>query len=296
MKLDKFKALWISHSKISDFLKCPRLFYLRNVYKDPRTRHKITVMTPSLALGQAVHSVVESLSDLALDERFLIPPMDKLDIAWESIRGKLGGFNSPEEEDSFKKRAADMIKNVIDNPGPILKKAVKPKRDESGLSWYWFNEEENIILSGKIDWLEYLESKDSVHIIDFKTGKNDEDENSLQLPIYLLLARNLQKRPVAKMSYWYLDRDKKPREVRVPNESEAYEKVYEIAKRIKLAYQIDHFKCPKGGCFACRPLERVLSGEGELVGVSNYGQDIYILKEEPKQKPLKPTVPADTPH
>ncbi|MEK7526007.1 MAG: PD-(D/E)XK nuclease family protein [Patescibacteria group bacterium] len=296
MQKDKFKALWISHSKIADFLKCPRLYYLRNVYKDPKTRHKITVMTPSLALGQIVHDVVESLSNLPVEQRFLISPLEKLAVAWQKVSGKMGGFIDEQEEQEYKNRAIKMIQNVIDNPGPILRKAIKAKTDESGLSYYWFDEEENIILSGKIDWLEYLEDIDSVGIVDFKTGKNDEDEDSLQLPIYLLLAKNLQSRPVAKMSYWYLDRDSSPKEVNVPDEREAKEKVADIAKRIKLATQINHFKCPKGGCFACLPLERILNGEGEMVGTSNYNQDIYILTRQPKHQPSEPIIPADIPH
>ena len=52
-----------------------------------------------------------------------------------------------------------------------------------------FNEEENIILNGKIDWLEYVPEDDSIRVIDFKTGKNDEKEGSLQLPIYILLLK-----------------------------------------------------------------------------------------------------------
>ena len=74
---DKFKALWLSHSSIGDYLKCPRLYFLRNVYKDPISGHKFTVMTPPLALGQAVHEVVESLSVLPTEERLknsLVPP------------------------------------------------------------------------------------------------------------------------------------------------------------------------------------------------------------------------------
>jgi len=30
---DKFAAIWISHSSISDFLKCPRSYFLKNIYK-----------------------------------------------------------------------------------------------------------------------------------------------------------------------------------------------------------------------------------------------------------------------
>lgn len=273
---DKFKAVWLSHSSISDFLKCPRLYFLRNIYKDPRTGHKMTVMTPPLALGQIVHEIVEGLSILPSNERLEISPIKKFEIAWNKVKGEKGGFKTIEQEKEYKDRGITMLENLIDNPGPILKKAIKIK-SESGLPNYWFSESENIILCGKIDWIEYLENSDSIHIIDFKTGKREEDESSLQLPIYLLLANNTQGRKVEKASYWYLDKEDGLKEVVLPSASESQEKVEKIALRIKLARQVNRFICKDSGCRNCLPLERVLKGEGKKVAISEYNQDIYIL-------------------
>lgn len=278
MAKDKYSALWLSHSSISDFLKCPRLYYLRNVYKDPKTGHKITVVKPALSLGQVIHEVIETISKQPKDKRLDISLKKYFDQSWLKVTGKKGGFTKHDQEMEFKERGLKMIKNIEENPGPIIRDAIKIK-SEDGLPWYWFNEKENIILCGKIDWLEYLEKTNGVHIIDFKTGKNEESEESLQLPIYLLLASNLQKRKVEKASYWYLNSSKKPVEVKLPNIDRAYDQIYTVAKRIKLGRQINYFKCPKGGCYACRDLERVLKGEGEKVGVSEYNQDIYLLNE-----------------
>lgn len=273
---DKFKAIWVSHSSISDFLKCPRLYYLRNVYKDKRTGHKMTIMTPPLALGQAVHQVVESLSVLPVEERLSDPLDKKFEKVWQKVSGKKGGFRSAEEEQTFKARGLEMLNRIKENPGPILNKAVKIK-SEDGLPYYWLSEEDNLILCGKIDWLEYLEDEDAVHIIDFKSGKNEEGDDSLQLPIYHLLSVNTQSRPVKKASYWYLDKDDKPREMELPDIKYSFEKVYDVAKRIKLGRQINHLGCKTDGCMYCTPLERILKGEGEKVATSEYGQDIYIL-------------------
>lgn len=272
---DKYKATWVSHSSISDFLECPRTYYLRNVYKDPKTGNKITVTNPSLSLGQIVHEVVEELSLLPVDERLKISLVKKYDVAWKKVEGKMGGFKDRNQEMEYKERGAKMLKRVEKSPGPILNKAIKIQSDF--IPNYYLSEEDNIILCGKIDWIEYLEKTDSVHIIDFKTGKNEEDESSLQLPIYLLLATNLQSRPVEKASYWYLEKndDLTPKEL--PNYADSKEKVLTVARRIKLARQLNHFVCPKGGCIKCRPLERVLKSEGEKVGVSDTRQDIYIL-------------------
>lgn len=273
---DKFKAVWVSHSSISDFLKCPRLYYLRNVYKDPKTGHKITIVSPHLSLGMIVHEIIESVSILPVEERFDDTLLQKYDAAWKKVSGKKGGFRSKEEEEEFKERGRKMLQKIMDNPGPLSSKAVKIKSD-GGLPYYWLSEEDNIILCGKIDWVEYLHETDGVHIIDFKTGKHEEDRESLQLPIYYLLAKNLQKRNIEKVSYWYLDNETGLTEMELPDGKNSHEKVYEVAKRIKLGRQINHLKCPKGGCFACRGLESILEGKGEKVGVSEYGQDIYIL-------------------
>lgn len=276
--MDKYSATWVSHSSISDFLKCPRSYYLRNVYKDPRTGHKMTIVKPPLALGQAVHEVIESLAILPAGDRFKISLVKRLDPVWLKVTGKKGGFLNHTDEVGYKDRAVSMLMNLQENPGPLLKKAIKIK-STINLPNYWLSEEDGIILCGKIDWLEYVEETDGVHIIDFKTGKNTEPEDSLQLPIYLLLASNTQSKKVTGAHYWYLDRDDGMVEKKLPDIDQSFEKVYSVARRIKLARQINHFKCPKGGCMYCRPFERILKGEGEKVGVSDTRQDLYILPD-----------------
>lgn len=276
---DKFSAVWLSHSSIRDYLACPRLYYLRNVYKNPRTGHKMTVMQPALAVGQVVHEILESLSTLPVEARFSTSLVGQLDPTWEKIKGKKGGFINEVQEEEYKARALEMLRRVELNPGPLGKKAIKIK-SEGGLPWYWFSEEDNIILCGKIDWLEYMPESDSVHIIDFKTGKHEEDPDSLQLLIYRLLVANCQNRQTAKASYWYLVKDDQPREVELPDLEEAQKRILEIGKKIKLARKINHLECrQRDGCVNCLPLEMVLAGKGEQVGVSDYNQDIYILKD-----------------
>jgi len=279
MEPDKYSATWISHSSISDFLKCPRAYYLRNVYKDPRTGHKMAVMSPPLALGAAVHEVVESLAGLPLEERLKISLVKRLDPVWLKIEGRKGGFRDHEEEENYKQRGIQMLINLQEDPGPVTRPAIKIKTGSLRLPNYYLSKEDNIILCGKIDWLEYLTETDSVHVIDFKTGKSEEKEDSLQLPIYLLLASNTQSKKVTKASYWYLDRDDGIIEKKLPDIKDAYEKVYSIAGRIKLARKLNHFICPDKGCRNCIPYERILKGEGEKVGVSDTRQDVYVFND-----------------
>lgn len=273
---DKYNAVWVSHSSISDFLKCPQAYYLHNVYRDKTTRHKITLVNPSLALGSAVHEVVESLSVLGIEQRFREPLWKKFELAWKKISGKKGGFLDIETENHYKEQGLKMLTMIEENPGPLRNLAVKIKSD---LPSYWLSEEDNIMLCGKIDWLEYLKDEDKIHIIDFKTGKKKEEADSLQLPIYYLLAKNCQNRVVSKASYWYLQQSKNLEELALPDEKESREKLLKIAKQMKLARQLNRFKCPEGegGCRVCRPYLAVVAGKGEQVGINDFKQDVYIV-------------------
>jgi CRISPR/Cas system-associated exonuclease Cas4 (RecB family) len=276
---DKFSATWVSHSSICDFLKCPRAYYLKNVYKSPETGHKMSIMSPPLALGQIVHEIVESLSVLPTDQRFNESLITRFHKAWEKVTGRKGGFSSPEQEERYKKRGEEMLRRVMNNPGPLKNLAVKIKMD---LPHYWLSETDEIILCGKIDWLEYAPDTDTVSIIDFKTGKNDEQDDSLQLPIYYLLVANCQKRKVTKVCYWYLDRSDELLERPLPDLQESHDRVLKVAKEVKLARKLERFKCPQGesGCSHCKPFEAILRGEGEFVGTNEYNADVYVLTDE----------------
>ena len=275
MAKDKYTAVWVSHSSISDFLACPRAYFLNNVYRDPNSGHKITLMSPPLALGQAVHEVIESLSTVPTEKRFHEPLASKLEEVWKKVSGKRGGFFDPDTEETYLQRGKEMLARLLNHPGPLTNLAVKIKME---LPYFWLSEEDNIILCGKIDWLEYLPETKSVHIIDFKTGKTEEDPTSLQLPIYHLLASRCQQHPVSKVSYWYLMRSDAPAQQKLPDMEEAQKKVLSIAKKIKLARQLRRFKCKRAtGCRVCLPLEAVIAGDAEFVGIDEYHQDVYVL-------------------
>lgn len=273
---DKFTAVWVSHSSMSDFINCPRAYFLNNVYKDPETGRKIQLMSAPLALGGAVHEVLESLSVIPTQDRFKVSLIEKFQKVWKKYEGEKGGFSSVDQERSYKKRGERMLRRVMDHPGILGNLAIKIKED---LPHYWISEEENIILCGKVDWLEYLPAEDAVHIVDFKTSKRDDQAGSLQLPIYHLLVHNTQHRKVVKASYWFLDLADEPVERQLPDLIEAHDQVLAIAKKIKLARKLERFKCPHGesGCRYCRPLEKIVNGEAKKVGVSEYNQDIYII-------------------
>jgi hypothetical protein len=282
--MDKFSAVWLSHSSINNFKNCPRAYYLNSIYRDPISGHKVNLVTPSMALGSAVHEVLESLSTIPVASRFEISLIERFNTAWKKVGGQMGGFSDEETEASYKKRGEDMLRRVMAHKGPLAEKAVKIKMD---LPYYWISEEDNLILCGKLDWLEYLEAEDAVHIIDFKTGISEESVDSLQLPIYYLLAHNCQTREVKKASYWYIARDDFPVEKKLPDLDKSKELVLKIGKEIKLARQLERFKCPNGesGCKHCEPLEKILRGEAVFVGTGEYGTDLYANFSDTRSTP-----------
>jgi len=279
MKKDKYGSIWVSHSSMGDFLRCPRSYYLKNVYKDPKTGNKLGIASPALSLGVAVHEVLEALGNYPAAGRMERDLYADFDVAWSKVSGKAGGFLDDAVEKDHFERGKEMIARVIESPGPLLSKRIKLPED-SMLPNFFLSEEDNLILCGRVDWIEYLEEDDSLRIIDFKTGKHDEKEGSLQLPIYLLLANELQKRKVSKATYWYLDRPEGIIDMPLPDLLESRASVLSVAKEVKSARESNIYVCPKGekGCFSCTPFEAILRRDDsvEFVGKGEFKQDKYI--------------------
>jgi ATP-dependent helicase/DNAse subunit B len=278
--LDKYTAIWVSHSSMGDFIKCPRLYYLKNVYKDPQTKRKMNIVTPALSLGVSVHEVLEGLGDFSSESRMDRDLILWFEEVWKKVSGIQGGFISAEQESEYKARVIAMIKNVQHDPKFLTQKRIKLPKGEMNPNFY-LSEDDNIILNGLIDWIEYLPETDSLHIIDFKTGKYEEGDGSLQLPIYLLLCHALQKRKVTKASYWYLETDKIV-EKDLPDLDTARKDVLEVARKVKEARVGNEFRCPKGdsGCIHCKPFEKILQKDPsvEHVGIGGFNQDLYVIK------------------
>lgn len=285
MSNDSYKATWVSHSSLSDYLACPRAYFLKNVYKDPKTGHKIQIVSPALSLGSAVHEVLESLAKLPVEERFKTSLIEKYNQIWDKkYTGKQGGFSSPDQEHDYRARGEEMLRRVMRSPGPLAEKAVRIKpQNDMDLPQYNLSETENIILCGKIDWLRYDPDTNSVEIIDFKTSRSAEAPSSLQLPIYRLLVEHTQKYAVSGMSYWYLEFNDDLTPHDLPDLDAAEKEILALARKMKLARSLRKFDCPNGadGCPHCRQFERILAGEGEFLGTDETRRDLYYLPWRP---------------
>lgn len=67
--------------------------------------------------------------------------------------------------------------------------------------------------------------------------------------------------------------------MKLPDKKESHEKLLIIAKQLKLARQLNRFKCPQGesGCRVCQPYLAIIAGKGEQVGINDFKQDVYIV-------------------
>ena len=146
MAEDKYNAVWVSHSSINDFIKCPRAYFLRNMYKNERNR-KINLVSPALSLGISVHETLEGLLAFKAEERFLKPLQETFEENWKKVSGKIGGFKSQAEEDEAKERAKKMIDRVDAHRGPLTKLAVKLKEHANNMPPnFYLSEADNINL------------------------------------------------------------------------------------------------------------------------------------------------------
>ena len=325
---DKYKAIWLSHSSISNYEKCPRLYYLANIYKDKKTNNKIAVVTPHMSLGSAVHMVLEPLMEIKSEERKNVNLISKYEEVWKKFTGEKGGFatlldgNITEEEKSFYEKGKTMLSNVqnnfnnknstISNSNEFIlnKKSIRQTLYYKGdmIPNIVISQKENIILCGSIDWIVYDVTE--ITVLDFKTGKNEESDESRQLPIYKILFEGLQNKwKVTRYAYYYLLSNEikyKNWENNVDN-SKGIDSICQniIDEAIKIGIEIrdkryickwsadksyiedykvradaeSNFKCKKSDseCRDCAPYEAIINGKAKYVGTGTYGQDAYIV-------------------
>ena len=272
-------AIFLSPSSLADFEKCPQLYYLRQVYRSPR-RLKIQLINPSLALGQTVHDVLDQFLRLLPEQRTKDELERIFELIWGNTSGEKGGYGGVEEEEGFKKRGVDMLNRFWNNKHFQMTEAVKiPSFPKAELG-------NDLILTGKLDWVE--QTPDGVKIVDFKTGKNEEREDSQQMPIYAYLVSKVLNTNNITACYWYLDKDTDLTSCMLPDLEKTLAYLRKMGEIIKMVRQTNSFKCQSGReeCWACRDMLAVSQGKGKLVSMDpvNRKQEIYILTESRIQK------------
>lgn len=268
--------IYLSYTSLKDFLKCPRSYYLKNIYKDPQSGFRMQIASPYLTLGSTVHDSVKWYLDLKgqvtkkqLEEKFRN--------LWLKYRGKKGGFSSNEIEGDFGKRGLKMLNNFLENVQNLEKSA-------PNITFPKFNLIESIILIGNFDFMGEREDG-SLHVVDFKTGANDE-KDPIQLYIYAILAEANLEKNVSSASFWYLDREDRPREIVLDALEPKLEWLKEKALEIKKAINKNKWICIKDYaqdgalCRDCRDYQAIIDGKGQFqFSDYRYKKDVYFLQK-----------------
>lgn len=265
-------ALWISYTGLKDFLKCPRSYYLKNRYRDPKTGNRLQIASAPMTLGSLVHDAIKwyLLTGRVASKDEVVKQYKN---HWLKYRGKRGGFSSREKEAEFGKRGLQMLDNFLNNVkhlGPHV-----PLFD-----FLKFRLDDKIILNGRVDFVGELPNG-SLHILDFKTGSKEE-EDSTQLHTYAILAQSHLQKEVSKISYWYLERDSSFKEAVLDPLEEKLEWLKDKSLQIKKAVEENNWVCKNGEdlCGECRSYQAVIDGKGEFqFSDEAFKKDIYFLDQ-----------------
>lgn len=263
-------ALFISYTALKDFLKCPKSYYLKNRYRDPKTGYRLQIASGPMTLGSLVHDAIKwYLQTNRVAEKAQV--INKYRNHWLKYRGKKGGFLSREQEGDFGKRGLEMLDNFLQNVS-LLEPNI-PAYD-----FLRYNLDAGIVFTGKVDFIGKLPDE-SLHILDFKTGAKDE-EDATQLHSYGILAESNFQKPVSKLSYWYLDRDNTPKEAVLDPLEEKVEWLKDKALQIQEAIEKDNWVCiEKDGSYnECGKYQAIIDGKGEFqFSDDDFKKDIYYL-------------------
>lgn len=261
-------ALFISYTGLKDFLKCPRSFYLKNIYRDPKSGYRIQIASAPMTLGSLVHDGIKwylQTGRNAAKEAVVA----KFRNHWLKYRGKKGGFASNKEEGEFGKKGLKMIDNFFENLGVL-------EENLPAYDFFRYRIDESIVLNGRLDFLGVLPDG-SLHVLDFKTGSKDE-EDSTQLHTYAIMAESYFQKPVGKISYWYLERDSAPKEAVLDPLEEKLEWLTEKCRQVQEAVKVGEWVCIGGKCQDCKRYEAIIAGEGEFQFSDNdFKKDVYYL-------------------
>jgi putative RecB family exonuclease len=191
----------ISYSGISAYQQCPRKYQFIYIDKLP------SKPAPALFFGSTIHDCLEYLhqpdSSKTID-RTLHGLLNRLDQVWAKPKDfddetlEAAGYGKQVAEDLL---AEYFIKNVGIDPGQSREPARAYKVEE-----FFRVPLDNDIISGLIDRVDEVDG--GLEVIDYKTNnKLPPDyhyERDLQLPIYKWAAEEVFKKPVVKVSFFYV--------------------------------------------------------------------------------------------
>lgn len=216
-KIDYSKVY--SPYRLNMFSQCPKQYHF--YYIDPEYRkHKYLLKEQPeniwsfQTLGKAVHNAITLFYHSPIEERIENQLLEHLKQTWRSESfpqkepplGELGGFESIEKEREHYKEAASMLKNFLKMMEVVPQIEYLPTSNFEN-SIEDFNNtitplNDDYDIGGKFDLI-IRDGNGLLHVIDFKTGK-EEETNTLQLKFYKLLTESRFGKTVERASFYFL--------------------------------------------------------------------------------------------
>jgi DNA helicase II / ATP-dependent DNA helicase PcrA len=186
---DLFFKHGLSATAFNNYLECPWKYFYRNLIRIPEAPNK------SLLFGQAIHSALKNYFDNLIKGK----EINKNNLI-EYFTLSLNGFplQKGEYEEALEKGIKALTK-YYEYYSSLWRKNVLAEYSIKGIELA-----ENIVINGKIDKIEILDTSNTVNVVDYKTGKpktrndllsktkNADGNYYRQLVFYKLLLDNYQ--------------------------------------------------------------------------------------------------------
>jgi len=241
--------LYVSPNKLKIWLECPRKYWHYYIHEPTKYQEP---PRPYYSLGEAIHDTLNSFFSLVPQIRSKERLFDQFELHWGLVKNKEGGFKDIQDEQNFKIRGRRMLENFFEKEDT---KTVPYKL--SPIRTKYFPLTKNTMLGGKIDRVD-LQADGTLHIIDYKTGKEDRDDPH-QLSIYDFLVRSWLKKDVSTLSYLHLESGNWSSTIPTDNTRRNIKRfVIETANQIPRGEDKDLFKCSLGTeCHHCDHLREI---------------------------------------
>jgi DNA helicase-2/ATP-dependent DNA helicase PcrA len=211
--------LRLSASAIETYEECPQKFKFSHYLKIP------TGPQPALTFGNIMHQCVRHYFELRKRGEASFEGLEDFYLrSWKDA-----GFEDEYQEQAYKKAGLEQLREFVKEQE---KNAVLPL----GLETHFALDLGDVTLEGRIDQINPL-GDHAVELVDYKTGRppsqRDADQ-SLQLSVYALAAREQMKLAPARLTFYSLTNNAPVSTVRTPKDlEEVRAQVLEVAEQIR---------------------------------------------------------------
>jgi DNA helicase-2/ATP-dependent DNA helicase PcrA len=218
------RKLHLSATAVEDYLSCPLKFKFSHFLKIP------TGPQAALTFGNIMHQAVRHYFEL---RRRALPSFQAMEEfflgAWKDV-----GFEDAYQEQAYKKAGLEQLRVFVERQKENQVPAEKIRLEES-----FHLDLGDVVLEGRVDQIDPLgpPGDPAVELIDYKTGRprsQKDADQSLQLSIYALAAREHLKLKPARLTFYNLTNNQPVSTARTARDLDrAVDEIREVANQMR---------------------------------------------------------------